>query len=153
MKKFLGLLFLFYMCFCCGKFGYYIKNCLINGDKNFEFGFRIKKSIGIFRSFMMEVKDFNMKGVMFINIGKYVILIIDVEVYVIGKKEKFFFLLEELFFFLEEDDFILDELLCFICKDIMIDVVVIFCCGNSYCDECIRIVFLELDEYICLMCY
>lgn len=70
MKKILvGLLFLFYICFRCGKFGYYIKNCLINVDKNFEFRFRIRKSIGIFRSFMMEVKDFNMKGVMFIKIG------------------------------------------------------------------------------------
>lgn len=46
-------------------------------DKNFESGPRIKKSTGIPRSFMMEVKDPNMKGAMLTNTGKYAIPTID----------------------------------------------------------------------------
>ena len=28
------------------------------------------------------------------------------------------------------------ELMCQLCEDLMVDAVVIPCCGNSYCDEC-----------------
>lgn len=105
-----------YTCFRCGKPGHYIKNCPTNGDKNFESGPRIKKSTGIPRSFMMEVKDPNMKGAMLTNTGKYAIPTIDAEAYAIGKKEKPPFLPEEPSSSSEEDDPIPDELLCLICK-------------------------------------
>lgn len=66
-----------YTCFRCGKPGHYIKNCPTNADKNFESRPRIRKSTGIPRSFMMEVKDPNMKGAMLTNTGKYAIPTID----------------------------------------------------------------------------
>ncbi|KAM6388798.1 E3 ubiquitin-protein ligase RBBP6-like [Pluvialis apricaria] len=66
-----------YICFRCGKTGHYIKHCPTNGDKNFKPVPRIKKSTGIPRSFMMEVKDPNTKGAMLTNTGQYAIPIIN----------------------------------------------------------------------------
>ncbi|XP_006901404.1 PREDICTED: E3 ubiquitin-protein ligase RBBP6-like, partial [Elephantulus edwardii] len=124
-----------------------------NGDKNFQSGPRIKKSTGIPRSFMMEVKDPNMKGALLTNTGKYAIPTIVAEAYAIGKKGKSPFLPEEPPSPSEEDDPIPDELLCLICKDIMTNAAVIPCCGNSCCDECIKTALLESDEHTCPTCH
>ncbi|KAK4806575.1 LOW QUALITY PROTEIN: hypothetical protein QYF61_013830, partial [Mycteria americana] len=67
-----------YTCFRCGKPGHYIKNCPTHGDKNIEAVPRIKKSTGIPRSFMIEVKDPTTKGAMLTSTGKYAIPTISV---------------------------------------------------------------------------
>ncbi|KAM7324665.1 hypothetical protein ACRRTK_016970 [Alexandromys fortis] len=133
------------------KSGHYNKNWATNRDENS--GRRLRKSSGIPRSFMMEVKDPNMKGVMLTSTGKYVIPMIDAEAYAIGKKEKPPFLPEEPSSPSEEDDAIPEELMCLICKDIITDAAIIPCCGNSYCDECIRTALLESDEHTCPACH
>ncbi|XP_024127455.1 E3 ubiquitin-protein ligase RBBP6 isoform X3 [Oryzias melastigma] len=141
-----------YTCFRCGNAGHHIRNCPTSGDKNFEAPQRLKKSTGIPRSFMVEVDDPNIKGVMVTNCGRYAIPAIDAEAYAIGKKERPPFVPQEQPKSESEDEPVPDELLCLICHDLLDDAVVIHCCGNSYCDDCIRTSLLDSEDHVCPTC-
>lgn len=51
------------------------------------------------------------------------------------KKERLFFLSEEKLFESKKEE-IFAEFLCFLCRDLLLDVVLILCCGISFCDDC-----------------
>ncbi|KAG7270969.1 hypothetical protein CRUP_012459, partial [Coryphaenoides rupestris] len=128
-----------YTCFRCGLTGHHIRNCPTNGEKTFEALPNIKKSTGIPRSFMVEA-------------------------YAKGKKEKPPFVPQppEAKGGVggagggggagEESEAVPTELLCPICGETLHDAVLIPCCGNSYCDDCIRSALLESDEHVCPTC-
>uniref|UniRef100_A0A3Q1GGZ0 Retinoblastoma binding protein 6 n=1 Tax=Acanthochromis polyacanthus TaxID=80966 RepID=A0A3Q1GGZ0_9TELE len=141
-----------YTCYRCGNTGHHIRNCPTSGDKNFEAPLRIKKSTGIPRSFMVEVQDPTMKGAMLTKYGRYAIPAVDAEAYAIGKKEKPPFIPQEQPKSEDKDDPIPEELLCLICGDLLSDAVVIPCCGNSYCDDCIRTTLLDSEDHDCPTC-
>ncbi|XP_053193953.1 E3 ubiquitin-protein ligase RBBP6-like isoform X2 [Scomber japonicus] len=151
-KKFGGVLPANYACYRCGNTGHHIRNCPTGGDKNAEAPLRIKKSTGIPRSFMVEVDDPSIKGAMLTNCGRYAIPAIDAEAYAIGKKEKPPFVPQEQQKSETVEEPVPDELLCLICHDLLTDAVVIPCCGNSYCDDCIRTALLDSEEHVCPTC-
>ncbi|XP_038552141.1 E3 ubiquitin-protein ligase RBBP6-like isoform X3 [Micropterus salmoides] len=152
-KKFGTVLPANYTCYRCGNTGHHIRNCPTSGqDKNFEAPLRIKKSTGIPRSFMVEVDDPSIKGAMLTNCGRYAIPAIDAQAYAIGKKEKPPFIPQDQPKSEGEEDPVPEELLCVICHDLLSDAVVIPCCGNSYCDDCIRTALLDSEEHICPTC-
>ncbi|XP_019113893.2 E3 ubiquitin-protein ligase RBBP6 isoform X2 [Larimichthys crocea] len=151
-KKFGTALPANYTCYRCGNTGHHIRNCPTSGDKNFEAPPRLKKSTGIPRSFMVEVDDPNIKGAMLTNCGHYAIPAIHAKAYAIGKKEKPPFVPQEQPKTEEKEEPIPDELVCLICHDLLSDAVVIPCCGNSYCDDCIRTTLLDSEEHVCPTC-
>ncbi|XP_049653687.1 E3 ubiquitin-protein ligase RBBP6-like [Accipiter gentilis] len=112
----------------------------------------MKKSTGIPRTLLVEVKDPNVEGVMLTKTGKYAIPCLNVEAYARTKKEKPPFLPEEPSSSSSGAP-IPDEILCLICKEIMTDAAIIPCCGNSYCDDCIRTALLESEERRCPECH
>ncbi|KAF3846664.1 hypothetical protein F7725_003742 [Dissostichus mawsoni] len=112
----------------------------------------IKKSSGIPRSFMMEVDDPSVKGAMLTSCGRYAVPTIDAEAYAIGKKEKPPFVPRDHSESEDEEDPVPEELLCLICHDLLSDAVVIPCCGNSYCDDCIRSALLDSEDHVCPTC-
>ncbi|XP_034750569.1 E3 ubiquitin-protein ligase RBBP6-like isoform X2 [Etheostoma cragini] len=151
-KKFGTVLPANYTCYRCGNTGHHIRNCPTSGDKNSEAPLKIKKSTGIPRSFMVEVDDPNTKGAMLTNCGRYAIPTIDAEAYAIGKKERPPFGPQVETMSEGEEDPVPEELLCLICHDLLSDAVVIPCCGNSYCDDCIRTALLDSEDHICPTC-
>nr|XP_046271129.1 E3 ubiquitin-protein ligase RBBP6-like isoform X2 [Scatophagus argus] len=146
-----------YICYGCGNPGHHIRNCPTSGvraehqDKNVEAPPRLKKSTGIPLSKLEVVDDPNREGVMLTNSGLYVIPAIHVE-YSISKKEKPTSLPEEQPGSEDMEDPVPNELLCLICRNLLNDAVVIPCCGNSYCDDCIRTALLDSDDHICPTC-
>ncbi|XP_028304292.1 E3 ubiquitin-protein ligase RBBP6-like isoform X2 [Gouania willdenowi] len=77
---------------------------------------------------------------------------INAEAYAKGKKKSPPFVPHKQSLAEEGADPIPDNLLCPICTELMIDAVLIPCCGNSYCDECIRTALLDSEDHVCFTC-
>uniref|UniRef100_A0A673ZX94 E3 ubiquitin-protein ligase RBBP6-like n=1 Tax=Salmo trutta TaxID=8032 RepID=A0A673ZX94_SALTR len=140
-----------YTCYRCGKNGHYIKHCPMQMDKSVEAPKPVRTSKGIPQSFMVKAEP-GTKGAMLTSTGEYAIPAIDAEAYALGKKERPPFVPREASSSEDEADPIPDELLCPVCNDLMSDAVVIPCCGNSYCDDCIRTSLLDSEEHTCFTC-
>lgn len=134
-----------YTCFRCGKPGHWIKNCPTNNVD-------IKRSTGIPRSFMVPVDGPEHKGALLTSSGEYAVPLIDHVAYKEVKREKppFVNVPEPE---AEPEAQIPEELLCMVCRDLLQDAVLIPCCGNSFCDECVRQVLLDSDNHECPLCH
>ncbi|XP_028313242.1 E3 ubiquitin-protein ligase RBBP6-like [Gouania willdenowi] len=111
----------------------------------------VKTSKGVPQSFMVKAEP-GTKGAMLTVTGEYVIPAINAEAYAKGKKERPPFVPHGQSSSEEEIDPIPDNLLCPICTKLMIDAVLMPCCGNSYCDECIRTALLDSEDHVCFTC-
>ncbi|XP_054616398.1 E3 ubiquitin-protein ligase RBBP6-like isoform X2 [Dunckerocampus dactyliophorus] len=111
----------------------------------------MKKSTGIPCSFMLQVDDPNVKGAMMTTCGHYAIPAIDAQAYAATKKAGSLGAKKEPKPEHREDP-VPVELQCLICHDLLVDAAIIPCCGNSYCDDCIRTTLLESEGHICPTC-
>ncbi|XP_055932173.1 E3 ubiquitin-protein ligase RBBP6-like isoform X2 [Argiope bruennichi] len=134
-----------YTCFRCGKQGHWIKNCPTNNPD-------VKRSTGIPRSFMVPVDGPEHKGALLTSSGDYAVPLIDHQAYKEVKKEKPPFVPQDEPI-AEPEAEVPEELLCMVCKDLLQDAVLIPCCGNSFCDECVRQVLLESENHECPVCH
>ncbi|KAK0094488.1 hypothetical protein PV326_010724 [Microctonus aethiopoides] len=136
-----------YVCYKCYQPGHWIKNCPLSVNQE---PVEVKKSTGIPRSFMVPVEGPQVPGAMITPTGQYAVPAIDHQAYKEGKKERppFFQDPEPVV----KKPEIPDDLICNICKDVLTDAVTIPCCGNPFCDECIRTFLLESEEHDCPLC-
>ncbi|GIX75983.1 e3 ubiquitin-protein ligase RBBP6 [Caerostris extrusa] len=132
-------------CYRCRKPGHWIKFCPTNNPD-------VKRSTGIPRSFMVPVDGPDHKGALLTSSGDYAVPLIDHQAYKEVKKEKPPFVRQEEPA-TEPEAEMPEELLCMFCKDLLQDAVLIPCCGNSFCDECVRQVLLESDDHQCPVCH
>ncbi|XP_076818178.1 uncharacterized protein LOC143463545 [Clavelina lepadiformis] len=135
-------------CYRCNQAGHYSPNC---PQPKTEAVRQIHHATGIPGTQMVEVNK-DAKGAMLSRDGKYVVPVLDKRGYEVGKKERPPFVPAPASVQEEEEEPIPDELICLLCKDLLIDAVVIPCCGNSYCDECIRNELLDSDSHQCPTC-
>lgn len=130
-----------YRCYKCHQMGHWIKDCpLSKGPEPIE----IKKSTGIPLSFMVPVEGPQVQGAMMTPSGGYAVPVLDHQTYT----QKPAAPAPQ-----EAKPDIPDDLLCSICSDLLTDAVMIPCCGNSFCDECIRSFLLESEDHECPDCH
>ncbi|XP_050498299.1 E3 ubiquitin-protein ligase RBBP6 isoform X2 [Diabrotica virgifera virgifera] len=130
-----------YKCYKCHQGGHWIKDCTFGmgtdqGD--------IKKSTGIPRSFMVTVEGPQVPGAMMTPNGQFAVPLVDHQAY---NQKPVPMPVQPPKMDIPED------LLCSICSDLLQDAVMIPCCGNSFCDECIRGVLLESEDHECPDCH
>ncbi|XP_013382953.1 LOW QUALITY PROTEIN: E3 ubiquitin-protein ligase RBBP6-like [Lingula anatina] len=143
----------FYRCRRCNQAGHYIHECPNKNDPNLPpVEVRLKRPTGIPISFLTRVEDGDQTGALLTHTGHYVVPTIDKEAFAIGKREKPPFAPDSPER-KRESRHIPSELLCELCKDLLTDAVVAPCCGNSFCDECVRNALLETEEHECPHCH
>ncbi|XP_025089512.1 E3 ubiquitin-protein ligase RBBP6-like [Pomacea canaliculata] len=138
-----------YVCRKCNQPGHHITTCPHRGEILEP---RIKRTTGIPASFLTYVDDPLAPGALLTHRGQFAVPTIDAMAYKEGKKERPPFLPQPVAQEPEKPK-IPRELKCQLCQDLMTDAVVIPCCGNSYCDECIRTALLETEDHRCPTCH
>ena len=141
-----------YVCYNCGQGGHFISSCPrpITGEHRSR-GPRM--ATGIPRSQMINARAGD-PGAFAVGAGAFAVPAVDRVAYAQGKREA------APFSDAEAKTASVDtsanempaELLCPLCRDIMTDASLITCCGNSFCDECIREKLLETEDHECPSC-
>ncbi|OAF67742.1 hypothetical protein A3Q56_04536 [Intoshia linei] len=137
-----------YICFKCGVRGHFIQDC---PNPNSAFGKpKVPMASGIPSDQMVLVKDSNIYGAMLNNHGEYAVNIMDLQAHMYSQAERV----------PKQNNIkgpsnpnpdikIPAELLCYICKNLLLEAVIMPCCGVSFCDECIRNKLIKEKKCTC----
>ncbi|XP_050671220.1 E3 ubiquitin-protein ligase RBBP6 isoform X3 [Leptidea sinapis] len=136
-----------YVCFKCQKRGHWIKDCPIANSSD---PVEIRRSSGIPRSFMVPVDGPKAPGAMMTPSGTFAVPAVDHEAYLASENAGGADTPTNAP--AAPEPTIPDELICSLCRDLLTDAVMIPCCGNSFCDECIRGALLESEDHECPDC-
>ncbi|XP_045525591.1 E3 ubiquitin-protein ligase RBBP6 isoform X1 [Pieris brassicae] len=136
-----------YICFKCQNRGHWIKDCPVANSSD---PIEIRRSSGIPRSFMVPVDGPKAPGAMMTPSGTFAVPAVDREAYLASESAIGPETLPNTP--AAPEPTIPDELICSLCRDLLTDAVMIPCCGNSFCDECIRGALLESEDHECPDC-
>lgn len=140
-----------YVCYRCGTPGHFIQNCPTNGDPEYD-QHRVKKKTGIPKSFMKPVTD---PSEIPVGAGKTVVNAPWGGLAIIEPQNKNFSkLIAKSGGSATLDQLIMnpdDHLACPLCKRLMNDAVLIPCCQESACDECVRSALID-HNLVCPLC-
>ncbi|XP_063362060.1 E3 ubiquitin-protein ligase RBBP6 isoform X3 [Cydia amplana] len=136
-----------YVCYKCQKHGHWIKDCPVANSTD---PIEIRRSTGIPRSFMVPVDGPKAPGAMMTPSGTFAVPAVDHEAYLASESAGGAEVAANAP--AAPEPAIPDELICSLCRDLLTDAVMIPCCGNSFCDECIRGALLESEDHECPDC-
>ncbi|GLE06685.1 hypothetical protein PINS_up016079 [Pythium insidiosum] len=140
-----------YVCFRCGTPGHFIQNCPTNGDPEYD-QHRVKKKPGIPKSFMKAVSD---PGEISVGAGKTAVNAPWGGLAVLELQNRNFSKLMAKSGGSATLDRLIsnppDHLACPLCKRLMNDAVLIPCCQESACEECLRSALID-RKLTCPLC-
>lgn len=136
-----------YVCYRCNQTGHHIKQCPTNN-------LVMKRSTGIPRSFMVPC-DPTEKGAYMTPDGGYARSVVEAQAYSEVKIEKppTMASFDAKAASEPAKPEIPPELTCPLCSFILHDAVLISCCAEATCDECIRNVLIQSEEHECPLCH
>ena len=145
-----------YVCYRCGKKGHWIQACPTNDDPNYEGHFRIKRTLGIPKTFLTKIEkpDFldgntdisKMQGVMVNSDGDFVIAHSDEKTWKqFQEKEKASKAAEKAAAVVDNKELQDRGIECPIDKKLFVDPMKTPCCGKTYCENCITNALIEND--------
>ncbi|KAL9106509.1 MAG: hypothetical protein Q9227_008488 [Pyrenula ochraceoflavens] len=152
-----------YVCYRCGKKGHWIQACPTNDDPTFEGHFRIKRTLGIPKTFLTKIEkpDFldgstdisKMQGVMVNSDGDFVIAHTDEKTWKqFQEKEKASKAAEKAAAVVDNKELQDRGLECPIDKKLFVDPMKTPCCGKTYCENCITNALID-NDLICPGCH
>ncbi|XP_037073981.1 E3 ubiquitin-protein ligase RBBP6-like [Pollicipes pollicipes] len=127
-------------CYRCFNFGHYAQNCPLAAAE-------VKKATGIPRSFMVRVDDPKVPGAMIAPDGSLAVHRVDYSTYNDKQQGRM--------------DTpppstrppVPDDLRCTLCRDLIREAVTSPCCGENFCDECLRTALVESENSECPSCH
>jgi len=132
-----------YICFRCKQKGHHIKNCPTNGDPKYDV-ITVRGTAGIPKEFLKTKSNTSASNMLQPGFGF-------VEM---APNEAEFNKLIAISGVTAKESEVPDELKCPLCDKLYNNVVLIPCCGNSFCSECIQQALIdnEEDDFKCPSC-
>eukprot|EP01130_Rhizamoeba_saxonica_P019304 TRINITY_DN9940_c0_g1_i1.p1 TRINITY_DN9940_c0_g1~~TRINITY_DN9940_c0_g1_i1.p1 ORF type:complete len:579 (-),score=140.92 TRINITY_DN9940_c0_g1_i1:69-1553(-) len=133
-----------YVCHRCGKPGHYINHCPTNGDPNYDFH-KVKKPTGIPKSFLKPITQDEAKkqGTLMMPGGGFAVMTPNEDVFELEAKK---------FYSDNTEGGIPKSLQCPLCKELLVEAVIVTCCGKTFCSDCMSSE-VPHERISCPMCH